>query len=553
MKTEFFRKWHNFLAVAIIALLGITIYSNSLSAQFTFDDTVFIRDNAYIRDIRNLSNLWNFSPPRFISFLTFAINYHFSQLQVFGFHAVNILIHLGSAVLVFWFMLLTFSSPALKGDNMEKYSRPLALLVALVFLTHPLQTESVTYIYQRVTSLAGFFYILSLSLYAKSRLLRLNSPSPPTGWIWFYLSSLVIGVVAMFTKENTATLPLMIILYEACFFGNKNHSLRKYAAPFLFLLLIIPIALFFSHAMWKVDIQRLVSHPVAGWRYFLTQSRVMLTYMRLLFFPLNQNVDYDYSMSRTLLEMPVLISSLAILVTIFMAVKAFSRYRLISFAIFWFFISLLTESSIIPIADVIFEHRLYLPMVGYAIFLIGIIYYFIGQKNHRMLLIILLPLIAGYSLLTYKRNFVWQNELTLWSDAARKSPNKARPFYNLGNAYADNGNNQEAEKAFLRAYQLNPDIENANNLAAIYADQDRVDEAISMWKAIVRQSPGFVTAHFNLSVFYYKQGKYDLAIRHCDKLIELGNMVDPNFLKLLQPYRKKWPTTPRLQRNRLYP
>lgn len=526
----------NFLAVAIIALLGAIIYSNSLSAQFTFDDTVFIRDNPYIRNIGDLSGLWSFSPARFIPFLTFAVNYHFTRLQVFGFHAVNILIHLGSSILVFWFMLLTFSSPGLKGDSIKKYSALPALLVALVFLTHPLQTESVTYIYQRVTSLAGFFYILSLALYAKSRLLQLNAQSPGR-WTWFYLSSLVIGLAAMFTKENAVTLPFMIILYEVYFLGNKGHSVRKYAAPFLLLLPVIPIALFFSHAMWKVDIVRMASNPVTGIQYFLTQTRVLLTYMRLFFVPLSQNIDYDYSISRTLLEIPVLISSLAILITVFIGIKVFSRYRLVSFAIFWFFITLLAESSIIPISDVIFEHRLYLPMVGYGIFLVATIYYFLGKKKPYLPLIILLPLIAGYSLLTYKRNFVWQNETTLWSDAARKSPNKARPFYNLGNAYADDGNLQEAQKAFLRAYQLKPDIENANNLAAIYADQGQIDKAISIWETIVARSPNFTTAHFNLSAFYYKQGKYDPAIRHCDKVIELGGWVDPDFLKLLEPHR----------------
>ncbi|MDD5116713.1 MAG: tetratricopeptide repeat protein, partial [Candidatus Omnitrophica bacterium] len=418
------------------------------------------------------------------------------------------------------------------------YSFPSALLVALVFLVHPLQTESVTYIYQRVTSLAGFFYILSLALYAKSRLLQVNAQSPG-GWIWFYLSSLVIGLAAMFTKENAVTLPFMIILYEVYFLGNRDHSVRKYAVPFLLLLPVIPIALFFSHPMWKVDIVRMVSNPVTGIQYFLTQTRVLLTYMRLLFVPLNQNIDYDYSISRTLLEMPVLISCAAILIAIFIAIKTFSRHRLVSFAIFWFFITLLAESSIIPISDVIFEHRLYLPMVGYGIFLVAVIFYFLGKKKPYLPLIILLSVITGYSLLTYKRNFVWQNETTLWSDAAGKSPNKARPFYNLGNAYADNGNLQEAEKAFLRAYQLKPDIENANNLAAIYADQGQIDKAISIWETIVARSPNFTTAHFNLAVFYYKQGKYDLAIRHCDKLIKLGNQVHPDFLKLLEPHRNK--------------
>ena len=183
----------------------------------------------------------------------------------------------------------------------------------------------------------------------------------------------------MFTKEIVLTLPLMIVLYEFCFFGLETNTCRKnikninwkHLAPFLIMLLIIPLTMAGARSINLGEIGRLAeeTQTISRGHYLLTQFRVLTTYLRLLFVPLNQNLDYDYPISLTLFHIPTLLSFLLLLLILTAGVVLFRRYRLVSFCIFFFFLTLSVESSIIPIRDVIFEHRLYLPMAGYTLFL----------------------------------------------------------------------------------------------------------------------------------------------------------------------------------------
>ena len=195
----------------------------------------------------------------------------------------------------------------------------------------------------------------------------------------------------MFTKELVITLPIMILLYEFCFLGDtappilspRGGGLRRgvcrvkkkmewrYIVPFLIILLIIPVTMFVSKSA-NVGMMRMLAEgtgDISRGHYFLTQFRVMVTYLRLLFVPLNQNLDYDYPVSQPLWEIPTLASGSVLLVILTVGILLFRRYRLISFSIFWFFLTLSVESSFIPLVNVIFEHRVYLPVVGYSIFL----------------------------------------------------------------------------------------------------------------------------------------------------------------------------------------
>ena len=154
--------------------------------------------------------------------------------------------------------------------------------------------------------------------------------------------------------------------------------------PFLLTLLIIPLTMLFTESVISQEIQRIMRQGPAGispMHYFLTQFRVMVTYIRLVFLPLNQNLDYDYPVFKSIFEFPVLISFIFLATILFFAKRLFSKYRLISFSIFWFFLTLLPESSFLPIKDVIFEHRLYLPLVGYSIFLVSGVYYLFGKNT----------------------------------------------------------------------------------------------------------------------------------------------------------------------------
>ena len=525
--------YNRVFVVVVLCCLGFIIYSNTFQSAFHFDDD-FIVKNLNIRNLTDLGAVWKLWPTRFITFLTFIINYNFSQFHVFGYHLVNLIVHLGCAILVWWFVILTLSTPVIRKDKISQYSGLIALFGALIFLSHPIQTESVTYIYQRTTSLAGFFYIFSLCLYVKSRLLQTGN-SIASNWRILYVFSWVMCVICMFTKENALTLPLMIILYEFCFFRKGRNIKWKHTAPFLIILPIIPIFLFSTKPATFTDIQRLIEYPTTAYYYFLTQLRVMITYIRLLFLPLNQNLDYCYPISKSLFELPTALSLFLLSFIMLTAIRIFSRYRLISFSIFWFFLTLLPESSIIPMKDAIFEHRLYLPMVGYSLFLAGLIYYRFGDKTLRLMVTVLIALITCYSMLTYARNSVWKNEFTLSDDIIRKSPLKARPYCNRGNAYSDRGDYDRAISDYTQAIKIDPNCALAYyNRGNSYKDKGDFDQAVRDYNKAIEIKPDYAIAYHNRAVVYFYKQEYDKSWYNVYKAEAFGYKFHPGFLEGLR-------------------
>lgn len=200
---------YNLSVVLVLLLAGFIIYSNTFFSPFHFDDGFSISDNLSIRHIQNLKDIWSFWPLRFITYLSLAFNYYFHRLDVLGYYVFNLAVHLGSSLLVWRLSLLTFSTPVMKEQKIARHAGLISFFAGLIFLTHPVQTQAVTYIIQRAASLAAFFYLVSLSLYVKSRLLEGSGRR-----IFYYIGSLLAAVLAMFTKEITITLPLMVCLYE---------------------------------------------------------------------------------------------------------------------------------------------------------------------------------------------------------------------------------------------------------------------------------------------------------------------------------------------------
>ncbi|MDP2921197.1 MAG: tetratricopeptide repeat protein [Candidatus Omnitrophota bacterium] len=518
--------YNTIAAFFILCCLGFIIYSNTFHSSFHFDDSSSIVKNANIKDLADIKAIWNFWPTRFITFFSFGLNYHFNRLNVFGYHFVNLLIHLCSSILVFWLIRLTLSAPAVKKDRSFRRADLIALAGALVFLVHPAQTESVTYIYQRSASLAGFFYIFSLCLYIKARLLRPEGEGPGAHrQVILYVFSLVMAVISMLTKENAMTLPLMILLYEFYFLSEDRRVKWKYSAPFFIISLIAPALLFLTRPSTFLDIQTFMGESVTARHYLLTQFRVVVTYIRILFVPFNQNLDYDYAISKSLFELPVLASLFVLIFILAAAVRAFAKYRLVSFGIFWFFVTLLPESGIIPLRDVIFEHRLYLPMAGYCFFMSGIVYYARYRKIFRPMVMALIIAIVSYSMMSYIRNFAWRNEVSLWEDVTLKSPNKARGYINLGNAYKERGDFNRAAYNYERALNIKPDYDAYNNLGAVYLRVDKKGQAEEMIKKAIEIEPGLTGAYNNLAIAYNRSGRKGDAIAVLMKAIE----VDPDY------------------------
>ncbi|MBI5211952.1 MAG: hypothetical protein HY957_01080 [Nitrospirae bacterium] len=458
--------------ILTILILGFLVYSNTLTAPFEFDDKRTITDNPAIKGFRFFKNpsvlqevdtykeVKKFFESRYIGYLFFAVNYKIHGLDVAGYHIFNITVHILNALLGYWLIILTFRTPFFNGLQEHKNGNLIAFFSAFIFVVHPIQTQAVTYISQRFASLATLFYLFSLIFYIKSRLMTVSGQGNDqktryikfTKWGYYY-GSVISAVLAMKTKEISFTLPMMIALYEFMFlYGNIKKRLA-YLTPILLTMLIIPLTLMSVKASLtgsgNIDEFELLSSPVISrWDYLFTQFRVIVTYIRLLFLPINQNFDYDYLIYHSFFALPVLSSFLFLLSIVVFGIYLLYRsrrsvenkgyLRLMSFGIFWFFITLAVESSIIPRADVIFEHRLYLSSIGFIIAVIMLFLQAADAFAYRIRIIIpmLIIVVIAFSVAAYARNAIWQDEVSLWKDTTDKSPNKVRTHYNLGAAYA---------------------------------------------------------------------------------------------------------------------
>lgn len=529
----------------IIALAGLAAYSNTFDAPFQWDDKYLIAQNPVIKDLRHFLSpseaKWysEFSifRRRLVSFLTFALNYRLHGLDVRGYHALNVAVHILNAMLVYAFARAAFNLSGIKGDGAT------AFLAALFFVGHPVQTEAVTYIFQRCASLAAFFYLLSMLSYIKWRRMaagdgkRRGAKSAA-----LYCLCLLSALAAMNTKETALTLPVAIMLFEFFFFDGPAARRLLFVLPLYIVSAVVPINValaglpagnIFLGSEAGVETGSpgldagLFATPVASrWEYIVTQLRVTVTYLRLLFFPANQNLIYDYPIYKSIFSFAPL-ASLVFLVSILgLAVFCHRLSRLgrpglraVSFGIIWFFLTLSVESSILPLPMVIHEYRLYLPSVGIFIAAgAGAAGAFNSFRANAAVAAFSAALIfAGAA---YARNGLWKDEIGLWEDTARKSPLKSKPHNNLGLAYQAKGLAGKALDEFETALALDPgNYRAAVNLGALHHKAGRTAEAVGHYAAAIKMKPDYAEAHYNLGVAYASSGLEDMAVEHLLKAL----------------------------------
>ncbi|MBN2180258.1 MAG: tetratricopeptide repeat protein [Deltaproteobacteria bacterium] len=537
------------VALCAICAIGFFIYSNTLNSPFVLDDESSIVNNPHIR-LQNLdfTKLWNagfksVAHRRPLPNISFALNYIADQYNERGYHIVNTLIHIISGFLIYLFIRITFIISSTPDKDYETfnaedsfYASVFAFCTALVWLAHPIQTQAVTYIVQRMTSMAVMFYMLSLLLYIYARRTEIMI----NRWLLFSLS-LVSWLVSLACKEISATLPLIIFLYEWFFFRNLNFEWLKRNIKYFILPLLIIVILAFVY-LGDSPIERILSRyetrdfTLSG--RVMTQFRVILLYVSLLIYPLPSRFNLDYQIETSLSffdPITTLFSFIVIIICIGGAVYLASKERLLSFCIFWFFINLSMESSVIGL-EMVFEHRLYLPSIGFFVLVMFILFRLVSyvfrkekdmtRRNNRAakyVLLVSIPLILLLSLATYQRNSVWRDEITLWRDCVKKSPGKARCHNNLGRSYYREGIFEEAEQEYKKALALDPEYFHAyNNLGSVYASMEKYDEAIEQYQQGLSVNPGSSDLWYNIANIYKVSGYIDEAIQHYQQALSLN-------------------------------
>lgn len=492
-------------------LLGAAVYGNTLDVPYYLDDYRNIQENSHLK-LTELSFgalrdavLGGTLKTRPVANLSFALNYYFHQESVPGYHLVNIIIHILSGFFLYQLALTTLSTPVLRDKYQSKFL--VAALAAFLWLVHPLHTQTVTYIVQRMNGLAVMFYILSIWLYARGRM-AVNVQR----WL-SYTGSLAAALLAMGSKEIAATLPFFVVLYEWYFFQELDRQWLLRRIWLITILVLFAGLLFFIYTDNPLEVvAKFEKRPFTLEERLLTEPRVVLLYISLLFFPHpgRLNLDHQIELSHSLINpFSTLVGFGAIIVLIVLAVTAAKKHPLLSFALLWFFGNLVIESTFLNL-ELIFEHRTYLPSVFVLVGLVA----FVNQRVRPRwlgvgLLVAAITICSGW---TVQRNSLWMDPVLFWADSAAKSPGKARPFINLSAAYRDRGMFEEAEAAAEKAIQIDPRFVNGFvALGTVHLNRGEYDKAIRAFKEALRRMPDYAVVYNSLAKAYLAKGMVNEA------------------------------------------
>ncbi len=541
------------LHLLLIIFLGLAVYSNTFRVPFYFDDTEIV-DNVRIRDITNIPSLFTKTSGPYASRplmnATFAVNYWMDGFNTRGYHAVNLALHIANGMLLY--LLVTMTGRHLGRE--EKETIPVALISSLIFVLHPVQTETVTNIVNRSMLLATAFYLSGLILF-------LNALTSKR--IFIYMAGLfILSFLGIASRENFVTFPLLLLLFDLLFISQ--FSLKKAASHYkVYLPAVLGTAYIFNLTLGHTyDIS---DKGIPAGEYILTQFNVHFTYLRLLIFPLNQNLDYHYRIAKTLLELPTLLSFIGYIGLWAFGIACARRRPVTGFTVLWFFITLLPISFLsaamnLRLGDVLFEHRLYLPSVGIFV-LVAYALLHLSKSRQKTLLAFSFAIAIVFGGAAYARNAIWSDGFSLWSDVIKKAPRKARGYGNLALTYKSAGDINKAVEIYKIAIAINPKFADAhNNLGTIYSEAGLTSQAIEHFEIAIMLEPENVTAHFNLAtlhinaqpekarehfkealkiepefyqahynlaLLYLKEGNTDEAIEHLEKVI----LLRPDFVR----------------------
>ena len=544
---------------AVIILISLLSYFNIFENSFHFDDFGYIVNNEGLKEyfrhpttfkpvdpiVFTLLNLEN----RSVVMDSFFLNYSVGGFNVFGFHIFNISVHILTCLLIFVLLKETlcnfrFSKNGFKSDA----GINIPLLSSLLFAVHPINTQAVTYISNRSTLLATFFFLSSFFFLIKYTRSALYS----SAFSFIFLSAISL-LMGFGSKPIIISFPAVFIIYYLFFLSQKSSAIKKdllnkLTSSIGFCIIASPLILTvfskYINSQWLSAINikplslinsllspvtmalNLTKDYISSFLYLLTEFKVIVFYyLKIIFFPFNQNVDPDFHIAQGLTDIPVLFCLFLIILLLIIGLYFYKKNPLITFGIFWFYITLLPTSSIIPLLDPVAEHRIYLPFVGIAIIFSVFLsaFYKKNQKSTAGLIASLIFIIAPIvilSSLTIQRNFTWKDDVSLWSDAAEKSPLKPRPFTNLGESYEKKADYQKAIHSFKKAVSLAPDYDYAhNNLGTVYGKLNQFDLAIKEYLHVLKVNDQFTEAHYNLGKAYEMKGMLDEAVQEYLKTI----------------------------------
>jgi len=526
------------LSVSALAAAGIAAYGNALDAPFFMDDVKGIVAN---RDIRSFSDPLKFfdtptpiSGGRPVAAFTFALNYAIHALHVRGYRVFNLGVHILAAVVLFGLVRRTLLG---LPQCTRLPTAPIALVCAMAWMLHPLQTECINYVAQRTESVMGLLYFLTLYCAARGlRSLRRR---------WWHVACAVACALGMATKQVMVTAPVAVVLYDLTFAGlTFREALRRRSGLYATLA-----------ATWFVLAGLMFGYPdaavggdsdVTSFAYAVEQCIMIVKYIGRVFWPASLIADYGHPEAPPLLEAaPYVVVLMLLLVG---AALLFVRRPQFGFGAVWFFITLAPTSSFIPITtEVGAERRLYVPLAGLVAMVIIGGYHVLGRVWKRRtesvargeegkrgwrwrwpLRGIVFILLGALALRTVWRNSDYSSTVRIWQTVVDAVPTNYRAHNNIGTALVEVGRIDEAVEHYRRAIELRPRYADAHNhLGAALRRLGGFEEAVSEFRWALELDPSLAEAHYNLGNAVGASGELGEAVRHYRQAIRLkGDYAD---------------------------
>ena len=510
----------NGLIFMVLVVFAFAIYFPSIKGPFIFDDKPNILYSPAVQMTE-----FSFSALKKAAFegslssrsvvnISFALNYLAGQYDARGYHVVNIFIHALTGFLLY--LLFKVTMRIIDVSRAKMFPSCLPFVAVMLWFVHPLQSQSVTYIVQRMTSMSAMFYLLSLLLYVHGRLTTRQRTR-----IMLFAGSMLAALLAFASKENAATLPLFVFLYEWYFFQNLKVGWLKrrlfYISGAVGSFLALALVFLGSNPIGRILLSYQGRDFTLGQR-LLTEMRVVFIYLGKLLFPHPDrlSLEYDIPLSYSLLSpLATFISAVFLVALITFAIWQAKRNRLLSFAVLWYLGHLVIESSFIGL-ELIFEHRNYLPSM--FLFLPLVILGDRVIKSGRMKLVLAGIILIIFSLWSNERSKVWADEEILLRDCIKKAPNKHRMYTNLGNNLSRKGEYGEGNNAFYQALRIEPfDTKAYIGLGNNSFNQRNYDQAASHYRKglLIAKDPGDIfRLRYALGVIYQELGRFQDAMRH---------------------------------------
>lgn len=441
-----------------------------------------------------------------VAYFTFGLNYYFGQLNPVGYHAVNFLIHFCSAVFLFLFIYRTLNLPRLNADyGSSSYS--IALLATVFWAVNPVQVTAVTYIVQRMASMAGMFYIMSIYFYLVGRTDEKRWRSS-----LFFILSAVSALLAVGSKENALMLPVSLYLFDLLLIQginreNLSNNLKYIVFPAIVVLVFLALFTDISSIAGNYSIR-----PFSMWERLLTEPRVIIFYMTLLLYPTYSRLmlNHDFVISSSMLDpwttLPAILTIIFFIAAAFYFVK---RKPLISYCIIFFLLNHLIEGSFIAL-DLVYEHRNYIPsmlfFVPLSLFIASALDFFSYRRTMQFMIALLVCFVIaaqGHTVNMY--NFIFKDPYIFWSDNVEKAPNLSRPHNNLGDTLWAMGLYDDAYQSYEKAYQLNRFsvltmvAAPLSNMGSYYYFHKNYDEALKHFEAALKIKPGHPPTWMNIA------------------------------------------------------